>query len=58
MAKYRVALIGCGRKGGQHGRAYALNPATEVVALADNDVDNLRLYGDFFGVPGYTDYVM
>ena len=56
MAKYRVGLIGCGRKGGQHGRAYALNPLTEVVALADTDAENLELYSGFFGVPGYADY--
>jgi predicted dehydrogenase len=56
MAKYRVGLIGCGRKGGQHGRAYVLNPSTEVVALADTDAENLELYSGFFGVPGYADY--
>ena len=56
MAKYRVGLIGCGRKGGQHGRAYALNPLTEVVALADTDAENLELYSGFFGAPGYADY--
>ena len=56
MAKYRVGLIGCGRKGGQHGRAYALNPLTEIVALADTDEENLELYCKFFQAPGYVDY--
>ena len=43
MAKYRVGVIGCGRKGGSHARAYALNPLTEVVAFADTDPENLEL---------------
>ena len=56
MAKYRVGVIGCGRKGGQHARAYALNPLTEVVALADTDAENLELYCNYFNVPGYSNY--
>lgn len=56
MAKYRVGVIGCGRKGGQHARAYALNPLTEVVAFADTDPENLELYCKYYGVPGYSDY--
>ena len=56
MAKYRVGVIGCGRKGGSHARAYALNPLTEVVAFADTDSENLELYCEYYGVPGYSDY--
>ena len=53
---YRVGVIGCGRKGTSHARAYALNPATEVVAAADTDAENLALFCERFGVPGYADY--
>ena len=53
---YRVGVIGCGRKGTSHARAYALNPATEVVAGADTDPENLALFCERFGVPGYSDY--
>ncbi len=53
---YRVALIGCGRKGHGHARGYAGNPRTEVVAAADPDADNLKLFLDYFPVPGYADY--
>ena len=53
---YRVGVIGCGRKGTSHARAYALNPATEVVAAADTDAENLALFCERFGVPGYSDY--
>ena len=56
MAKYRVGVIGCGRKGGSHARAYALNPLTEVVAFADTDPENLELYCKYYDVPGYSDY--
>ena len=53
---YRAGVIGCGRKGTSHARAYALNPATEVVAAADTDPENLALFCERFGVPGYSDY--
>ena len=56
MAKYRVGIIGGGRKGSQHARAYVLNPLTDVVAIADTDPENLELFCGRFNVPGYSDY--
>ena len=56
MAKYRVGIIGGGRKGSQHARAYVLNPLTDVVAIADTDPENLELFCGHFNVPGYNDY--
>ena len=56
MAKYRVGLIGAGRKGTQHARAYMLDPRAEVVAVADGDPENLALFQKRTGVPGYADY--
>ena len=53
---YRAALIGCGRKGHGHARGYAGNPRTEVVAAADPDEDNLRIFLEHFPVPGYSDH--
>ena len=53
---YRVALIGCGRKGHGHARGYAGNPRTEVVAAADPDADNLRIFLEHFPVPAYSDH--
>ena len=55
-AKYRVGVIGCGRKGTSHARAYDLNAMTQVVAAADTDAENLELFCRRFGVPGYSDY--
>ena len=56
MAKYRVGLIGAGRKGTQHARAYMLDERTELVAVADGDPENLVLFQKRTGVPGYADY--
>ena len=54
--KYRVGLIGCGRKGTGHARGYRFHPLTEVVAAADTDPENLALFCERFDVPGYADY--
>ena len=48
-ATYRIGVIGCGRKGTEHARAYVLNPRAEVVAAADSDPENLSLFGERFG---------
>jgi len=56
MPKYRVGIIGCGRKGTGHARTYQLNPKTEVVAAADTDPENLELFCKRFNVPGYASY--
>ena len=56
-AKYRVGVIGCGRKGTSHARAYDLNPLTEVVAAADPDPANLQLFARRFGLTAaYSSY--
>lgn len=53
---YRVGVIGCGRKGTQHARAWSLAPGADVVAGADTDPENLELFRKRFGVPVYADY--
>ncbi len=56
-AKYRVGVIGCGRKGTGHARGYYLHPTTEVVAAADPDPENLDLFCERFGITaGYSTY--
>ncbi len=54
--KYRVGMIGIGRKGAQHARAYRINPLTQIVAAADTDEENLEIFCRRFNVPGYTDH--
>ncbi len=53
---YRVGVIGGGRQGTIHARAYHLHPRTELVAVADNDAENLELFCKRFDVHGYADY--
>lgn len=53
---YRVGIIGGGRQGTHHARGYAIHSRTEVVAVADTDQENLDLFRERFGVPGYSDY--
>lgn len=57
MGDYRVGVIGCGRKGTQHARAWYLTPGAEVVAGADTDAENRELFRRRFGVPMYDDYL-
>lgn len=54
---HKVAIIGVGRKGTSHARAYALHPRCEVIAAADPDPQNLDLFQRRFGVSNvYSDY--
>lgn len=53
---YRVGLIGGGRMGTTHARAYACNPRTQVAAVADTDAEVRRLFCERFGCRGYADY--
>ena len=56
-AKYRVGVIGCGRKGTEYARAYHLHPLTEVVAATDSDPENLELFCRRFNLEkGYNNY--
>ena len=52
---YRVGMIGVGRMGTTHARGYKFHSRTELVAAVDTDAENLALFCDRFGVPGYTD---
>lgn len=55
--KYKVGIIGCGRKGTEHARGYQIHPLTELVTAADPDQENLNLFRDRFGISSvYTDY--
>ena len=53
---YRVGIIGGGRMGTHHARAYTLNPATEVVAVADTDEENRELFAGRFQAQPYPGY--
>lgn len=55
--RYKVGMIGVGRKGTGHANGYAHHPLTQIAAVADPDSDNLALFSRRFGVEAtYTDY--
>lgn len=53
---YRVGIIGCGRAGAPRGRAFAVHPRCEVVAIADTDPENLEMGCRWFDASGYGSY--
>ena len=55
-ATYRVGMIGVGRAGTRHARAFAVHPKTEVVAGVNRSNDTLDVFKERFGVPGYNDF--
>ena len=56
MAKYRIAIFGCGRMGQIYAQAYSTYPDTEIVGIADLNADRLKAVGERFGVDAlFTD---
>ena len=53
---YRVGIIGGGRMGTHHARAYTLNPSTTVVAVADTDAENRELFAGRFEAQPYSSF--
>jgi predicted dehydrogenase len=51
-SRHRVAIVGCGPRGGTHARAYAALPDCELVACCDLDQSRLRDFADRHAVPG------
>lgn len=52
--KYNIGMIGVGRMGSNHARAYVMNPSTDLIAGADTDPELLALFQERFDVEGYT----
>ncbi len=55
-ATYQVGMVGVGRAGTRHARAFALHPKTEVVAGVNRGSETLDVFKERFGVPGYNDF--
>ena len=49
-AKYRVAIIGCGRLGQNYAEVYTTYPDTEIVAIAEYNPERRKIVGERFGV--------
>ncbi len=54
--RQRVAIIGCGRIGQWHLKAYRHHPAAEVVAVADVDFDRARVMAGEVGARAYRSH--
>ena len=52
MARYRAAIIGCGRIAHGHARGYRAQPDVDLVACADIAPEALQRFADEFGIPG------
>lgn len=50
MEKYRIAIFGCGRMGQIYAQAYSTYPDTEIVGIADINMDRLKAVGKRFGI--------
>jgi predicted dehydrogenase len=48
-ARYRVAVVGTGKRGVHHAAAFAANPRFELVGLADSDQERLEAAAAKFG---------
>ena len=55
MAKYRVAIVGCGARSGAHIEAYRQITQAKVVACADTDTDRREKIAAEFGLHPYGD---
>ena len=51
-----VAIIGCGRIAGHHGRAIAATPGVTLVAVCDLAASKATAYAQEFGAQAYTNY--
>ena len=54
-SRLKVGVIGCGDVGLIHARAYAQNPAVDLVGVCDTDEERLKECSSSLGVRGYSD---
>ena len=55
MRKFRPAVIGCGKVGDFHARAYMESPYSDFVAVCSRNIENSKRLADKYGVKAYTD---
>lgn len=56
MASLKAAVIGVGSMGRHHARVYTELAQTDLIAVADANVENAQNIAAKFGVPAYEDY--
>lgn len=55
MKKLKTAIIGCGKVGDFHGKAYSQIENSEFTAVCDNNIERARAYAEKYGVKAYSD---
>lgn len=55
MRRLKTGIIGCGKVGDLHARAYATLPDSEFKAVCDTDIDRANAFAVRYGVHCYTD---
>lgn len=55
MDRLRTGIIGCGKVGDFHSKAYANLPASNFVAVCDANLDRAKAFASRYGVRAYTD---
>src|SRR5579871_602656 len=57
MPPLKAAIIGCGERGHEHAKGYAISPDTQIVAAVDPKPEARRSLHEKFGVPNvYADH--
>ena len=55
MKKIRVGIIGCGKVGHCHARAYRALPGCELVACCNHHLERAESFGREYGIPAFSD---
>lgn len=55
MVKLKTAVIGCGKVGDFHAKAYAKIEHSEFTAVCDNNIERAQLFAQKYGVKAYSD---
>ncbi|HHV10380.1 MAG TPA: Gfo/Idh/MocA family oxidoreductase [Clostridiales bacterium] len=55
MNKLKTAIIGCGKVGDFHAKAYAKIENSEFTAVCDNNIERARALAERYGVKAYSD---
>ena len=55
MEKLKTGIIGCGKVGDFHAKAFAALENSEFTAVCDNNIERARAFADRYGVKAYDD---
>lgn len=55
MKQLRTGIVGCGKVGDFHAKAFASLPQSQFAAVCDADIDRAKMLGAQYGVQAYTD---